>query len=103
MASKELLDAYDLIIKALAEKSNVSTDQVRSILANLTNQELTRLDWKDLDATIQEGLIDQRSGMTPGWEQKIQYDLGHRHPSQITASQEEYEEPPPSQQRRRMF
>lgn len=99
MASKEILEAYDLIIKALAEKNNVSPSQVRSILANLPNQELAELDWKDLDAVVQEGLIDQRSGQTPGWEQKVQYDLGHRGAGAITASQEEYEKPPP----RRLF
>jgi len=32
---------------------------------------------------------------TPGWEQRIQYQLGERHPSQVTASQEEYEMPMP--------
>jgi len=32
----------------------------------------------------------------PGWEQRIQVDLGHRHPSQVTASQEEYEKPMPA-------
>ena len=30
---------------------------------------------------------------TSGWEQKIQYDLGHRSAQCITASQEEYEKP----------
>lgn len=37
--------------------------------------------------------LTQPYDATPGWKQRIQYELGHRHPSQIIASQEEYGKP----------
>ncbi len=105
MASEVILESYKLTIDALAEKHGVSTRRVWMILADMSNEELAGLDWKDLDAVIQEGLAREggvapeeepvRQITTPGWEQKIQYNLGHRSASQITASQEEYEKSPP--------
>lgn len=38
-------------------------------------------------------------GEVPGWEQKIQVDLGHRHPGSVAATQEEYEGRPPRELR----
>jgi len=45
---------------------------------------------KELQGMLKEGLVEN-----PGWEQKIQVDLGQRHPGNVTASQEEYERPSP--------
>ena len=57
MASKELLDTYKVIIQALSEKYEVTTSKVRNVLEELPNEELVSLDWKDLDAVVQEGLL----------------------------------------------
>ena len=59
---------------------------------------------KELDSMLKARLIREAPsskdetvllGSTPGWEQKIQYELGKRSASQITASQKEYEKHPP--------
>lgn len=55
--------------------------------------ELTRIEnlWREADDPKAFPQIDR----APGWEQKIQVDLGHRHPGNVTATQEEYEQLPP--------
>lgn len=58
MASKELLKQYKIIIQGLAQKYEVSPGKVETILGKLDNKELGSLDWKDLDAVVQEGLED---------------------------------------------
>jgi len=80
VASEVILESYKITIEALAEKHGVSSRRVWMILADMSNQELAELDWKDLDAVVQEGLIREGRGTpeeepvrqiaTPGWEQK---------------------------------
>lgn len=62
MASEVILESYRITIEALAEKHGVSTRRVWMILADMSNQKLAGLDWKDLDAAVQEGLM--REGRT---------------------------------------
>lgn len=64
MASEVILESYRITIEALAEKHGVSARRVWMILADMSNQELAGLDWKDLDAVVQEGLI-REGGAAP--------------------------------------
>jgi hypothetical protein len=53
----------------------------------------------ELDAMYRRGIVTKplpsKYQYVPGWEQRIQYQLGHRGPGAITASQREYEKPMP--------
>ena len=57
MASEVILESYKITIEALAEKHGVSDRRVWMIMADMSNQTLAGLDWKDLDAVVQESLI----------------------------------------------
>jgi len=58
MASEALLSEYKVVIQALAEKYEVTPRKVWMVLADLPNEELASMDWKDLDAITQEGLVE---------------------------------------------
>ena len=59
MASDKLLSEYKLVIQALSEKYQVSPYRIETVLSKLPNKELAVLDWKDLDAVVQEGLLEK--------------------------------------------
>ena len=63
MAIPSKILAFEGILDTLAEKHGVSTTKVASILkaSGITSIDDV-LDWKDLDATIQEGLVEPRGG-----------------------------------------
>jgi len=56
MASEKFLEGYKVIIQALSEKYEVTPRRVWNVLADISNEELASLDWKDLDVVVQEGL-----------------------------------------------
>lgn len=58
MASKLTLDSLKTTIQALAEKYEVPPTRVKGILEEVPDDILPRLDWKDLDALVQEGLVE---------------------------------------------
>ena len=62
MATKESVKALSLAIQALAEKYDISKEKVKDILLGVPENILTQADWKDLDAIVQEGLVDPSFG-----------------------------------------
>ena len=58
MATNVILNNFKTTIQALAEKYQVPATEVRYILQEIPDQILTKLDWKDLDAVVQEALVE---------------------------------------------
>jgi hypothetical protein len=61
------------------------------IVKNMQGQDMMRVTGTEAKPYLAE---------VPGWEQRIQYQLGQRAPGAITASQEEYERPMPYEKQR---
>jgi len=56
--NQERLRALKMAIDALAEKYNVTRGRVEQIIAeSVSPPELRKLDFKDFDAVVQEGLV----------------------------------------------
>ena len=62
MASEVILETLKSTIQVLARKYEVSPRRVWMVLADIPNEELARLDWKDLDTVVQEGLAGPGEG-----------------------------------------
>jgi hypothetical protein len=60
MAEADTLNDLKLAIQALSEKYDVSQYAIRSILAEIPDTVLKAIDWKDLDAVVQEGLEEDQ-------------------------------------------
>jgi len=77
----------ELILRSIHTGKN-PFEHIKS--GNLRSEKSIR---KSLERMTKSGLISKYEGTisVPGWEQKIQVDLGMRHPGNVTVSQEEYE------------
>lgn len=62
MPGNKLPKGLSVVTQALAEKHNVSQAQVEEILGWLPQRDLARLDWKDIDAIVQEGIVSGVGG-----------------------------------------
>lgn len=69
MASKDIISSLKVPIQALSEKYGVSKGKIEKILEQLPNSQLGRLDWKDLDAVVQEGIIDEKLTGEQRWRE----------------------------------
>ena len=74
---KDINSAFQVIVQALAEKYNVTISDVVEIFKGVSTQTLLKADWKDLDAIVQEGLVDiGMSDKVFGAEEDEEIELG---------------------------